>query len=1461
MRKHVSITATLGNRRIAACVASTLALSIAALFSSPTDLSAACNLIPVAATSFASSKGGVLSPVASPGEIVQLELNGCDASPGFEKRATNNEVTITFEPPSNNDTPVVLNTFDSTLIKSVAQCTLPAGRCRTLTFEVPDTTGLVLPDTTVATNGLAGPAHITVRDLANTVVADVSDLNLPAVSCDKEPERVFQKFTVLPRANNFFDVDNGTTTQILGTVDGGNNLLVPFDYWGGGTRSVLASRPGAPEARFLEGDAPLEAFTGGGTTIGQVIAALPNRSDFVRSFTLSGRPLPPLLRVKTGGGGLYGAADAVASVLRIAINDGAGGPDLYDVTDRLSTGGRGPIVIGSPVLNVRSPLPLRSLRSSTDSVAYARDELRELANINPDADQNDLVTQVVDAQTADVFNTQEAVTIIASSFFAAPAIVASGQRVAYLLSERFQGNAPVNGDADTNDNVVRAFLRDGTNLAPAILEDASTGRLVDGQPLAISGSRIFFRGPGAFIDAKVDGVGGVNGLAGASGIAMSTDGKHVYVASAADNALAVFSRNAVTGELTFVEGHFYNGVNGLFQAFGVVVTPDGANVYVASTLDNAVAVFKRNATTGELTFIQAVFAGSPPPILEPVGIAVSPDSNFVYVASQVSNSIVTFERTGVNGELTYRDAQVNGIGGVTNLGHPTSVLVSPDGAHVYATADGSDSIVAFSRNVGTGVLTFIEAEVDGVGGVDGIDHAGAASISPDGRHLYVPGAFDLALAVFERNPGTGALTFVGVHFDGEDRLSGLAGATASAVSPDGQRVYVGAKNLSAVTIFRRNSETGEVLFEDALFGAISGIDGIGGAQLMVSDPTGKHLYVTGQFDNSVGVLNTRQRLKVLDTSVPASPVVLTTQPPSGYVAVSGDRAAFLRPESADGIDLNGDGDPAFAGDAFDDVVQLYDASVPNGAVTSLATAGNRVALSSTLVAFTVPEANEGATSLNPITDSDADDDILYVYEIGAPPVPLNVGVSADAIAVVGNSVVFITPEMSESATGPGCGATSPIGGCDLNGDMDANDRVLRVYRYDPTTNSGTIESIGEPAEEFVVGGSLVAFRSSEEQAGHSLNPGVGDTDTNDFVMRVYDIALDMLMDTERSAIPCLLPGCDPVLPYKASDKGNNRTVTFLTDEQEEGVLGTDLDLDGDANDIVLSMFNFRTGLTHTIGKVIDDAHPTPPPQITPFPDDPFDGTLVVNEVHESDIGQDVNLDGDLDDIVVVVIGDSDDDGTVDDLDVCRETEDDDQTDGDGDNLGDAACDPIPPPACGNVPRMTCRAPTEPHKASVQFKNSADPKKDQLKFNWTKGEQTALAAFGDPPNNVNSLYSLCVYAGSPTQGLVSAAVVLPGGRFCGKKRCWSKSGTSGFGFKDKEGIPHGITAGKLAAGGDGDVRVQIQGKGTNLELPELPLETPVTVQVVVKVGANDECWGATFSDPNTTSTEQFKAKSD
>jgi DNA-binding beta-propeller fold protein YncE len=344
-------------------------------------------------------------------------------------------------------------------------------------------------------------------------------------------------------------------------------------------------------------------------------------------------------------------------------------------------------------------------------------------------------------------------------------------------------------------------------------------------------------------------------------VALSPDGKNVYVASNASDAVAVFSRNTTTGELTQLAGTagcVSNTGTGAACADGkaldgpesVAISPDGKNVYVTSTEfpgddGNAVAVFQRDSLTGALSQLPGTAGcmsrhGSSgactqiPRLDSPHSALVTPDGNHVYVAT--ADAILAFARNTATGELTQLPGREGCVSpfGTCRRGRwvgGNSLAVSADGRSVYAAVFFAVAILR--RNTTTGALF----QPSGTGGcvsedgsgtcVDGkaLNGARSVAISPDDRHVYVASDISDAVAVFKRNATNGGLTQLvgpsgkagcvshtgsgGICRDGR----ALDGAFAVAVSPDGKNVYVASggwhqERSDAVAAFARNPTNG-----------------------------------------------------------------------------------------------------------------------------------------------------------------------------------------------------------------------------------------------------------------------------------------------------------------------------------------------------------------------------------------------------------------------------------------------------------------------------------------------------------------------------------------------------------------------------------------------------------------------------------------------------------------------------
>ena len=325
-------------------------------------------------------------------------------------------------------------------------------------------------------------------------------------------------------------------------------------------------------------------------------------------------------------------------------------------------------------------------------------------------------------------------------------------------------------------------------------------------------------------------------------------------------ALSAGVAQAVFGSLTFVEFERDGvaGVDGLNGASEPVVSPDGAHVYVATQIpDSAIAAFSRNASTGALAFVEVEKdgVGGVDGLEDANELAISPDGGSVYaVSGGADDGVAAFSRDPSSGALTFVEAEEDGVGGVDGLAQASDVAVSPDGDHVYVTGSADNAVATFSRNPSTGALTFVEQEKDGVNGVDGLGGASGVALPPGGAHVYVSSSTDDTVAAFSRDPSTGALSFLEQDKDGVGGVDGLLGATAVAPSPDGAHVYTAALSDNAIATFSRDRSAGALTFVEQDKDGTDGVDGLEGARGVGASSDGAHVYVAGFFDDAVVAL-------------------------------------------------------------------------------------------------------------------------------------------------------------------------------------------------------------------------------------------------------------------------------------------------------------------------------------------------------------------------------------------------------------------------------------------------------------------------------------------------------------------------------------------------------------------------------------------------------------------------------
>jgi len=265
-------------------------------------------------------------------------------------------------------------------------------------------------------------------------------------------------------------------------------------------------------------------------------------------------------------------------------------------------------------------------------------------------------------------------------------------------------------------------------------------------------------------------------------------------------------------------------------------------------------------------------------------IAVSPDGNNVYVASSTSNAIAIFDRNKQTGALSQPSGKTGciavkggaGCARAVGLNQPNSIAISGNGRNLYATSRAGNSVTSFARNRKTGALRQLTG-----GCISGVPLPGCTTgqalvapdvtvISRDGKNVYAGSFFGNAVAVFTRDPSTGLLTQPsGSAACIAEAIAGCAPGIALgspeglAISANGSTVYVGSALSNAVAILSRDPSTGALaqatdgtgcIVETALTGCTTGVQ-LGGANAVALTSDNRQAYVTSLLSNSVTSFN------------------------------------------------------------------------------------------------------------------------------------------------------------------------------------------------------------------------------------------------------------------------------------------------------------------------------------------------------------------------------------------------------------------------------------------------------------------------------------------------------------------------------------------------------------------------------------------------------------------------------
>jgi DNA-binding beta-propeller fold protein YncE len=306
-----------------------------------------------------------------------------------------------------------------------------------------------------------------------------------------------------------------------------------------------------------------------------------------------------------------------------------------------------------------------------------------------------------------------------------------------------------------------------------------------------------------------------NLFSGSRGIVVSADSTALYVAAPVEGAVSTLigptapasssspapARLPVSSIFTTPPAPAFlsnpcvavNGMDGVCAvgpAMGGISTlalsPDGRQVYGASTASSAVSVFAANAE-GALAETGCLKVEAPPGLCatsrqmhSPGNLAISPDGRNVYVGDSVDGNgrIEVLARDASSGQLS--DASC--VDFLEKPRHEETTENPEESAEEKLDRERERAKEREERE---------KAPPDVCQRVPGLNSLGALAVSGDGSSVYAFG--QNSAVVFSRDPATGKLTESSCAAHEDDRCASLpsfAGVEALAVAPGGHQVYV-----------------------------------------------------------------------------------------------------------------------------------------------------------------------------------------------------------------------------------------------------------------------------------------------------------------------------------------------------------------------------------------------------------------------------------------------------------------------------------------------------------------------------------------------------------------------------------------------------------------------------------------------------------------------------------------------
>jgi 6-phosphogluconolactonase (cycloisomerase 2 family) len=351
-----------------------------------------------------------------------------------------------------------------------------------------------------------------------------------------------------------------------------------------------------------------------------------------------------------------------------------------------------------------------------------------------------------------------------------------------------------------------------------------------------------------------------------------------YVTSAGTSEIQAFAVDG-SGNLTPIGGKINTGN----LPHHVNVSSGSKFVYVSNHESNFLSGWRIN-TDGSLAPMNPATGSPVTTDASPHSSVTDTTGSFLYVVSAAAPG-------APEGPSTVQAYKLDGNGIPTPISgtnswpagtHGHNIAISPNNQFVYVAAEGSDEVLAYSRDTGTGALT-------PRGSVGNMDLCTAVTVSNDSRFVYA--AYSNAVNVFSIN-ADGSLTPIAPTATFSTNNNGFGSEPHSvALHPNGLTLYTANLNPNPgrVSVFGVNTTTGALneLQPNPAPATASG-PGLGMfPNYVVVHPNGQVLFTANQGDSRAGSLDTGSvsRFTVNGDGTLVSPATLIPNTGAGTNAI------------------------------------------------------------------------------------------------------------------------------------------------------------------------------------------------------------------------------------------------------------------------------------------------------------------------------------------------------------------------------------------------------------------------------------------------------------------------------------------------------------------------------------------------------------------------------------------------